>query len=256
MRNLRAVQPLPDARGPDVRFCRSCRHAEPAWCLHSVSQKRFYMRRLLQQVAGGALGAAAAGAKGLDRCSRCAQAHSLVSLWHMSAVWEVFERCSTADEDRKRQHLEKLLGCHAGQGHEHICLLHDEWQTAIGKCTTTDMPYLTHCRATATLWGIVQGNVDYSRRAASLQGASKDKLLYHVAIGSNCNKDVSSGEAAFLPLQHYFFGGCPLLHVDGTHACLACSFVAVKAPIGQCSVLAGAGRAEERQASQVNALPH
>jgi hypothetical protein len=43
------------------------------------------------------------------------------------------------------------------------------------------------------LWGIVQGNVDYSRRAASLQGASKDKLLYHVAIGSNCNKDVSSG---------------------------------------------------------------
>jgi hypothetical protein len=52
-----------------------------------------------------------------------------------------------------------------------------------------------HCRATATLWGIIQGNVDYSRRAASLQEASKDKLLYHVAIGSNCNKDVSMGSA-------------------------------------------------------------
>lgn len=35
--------------------------------------------------------------------------------------------------------------------------------------------------------------MDYSRRAETLKEASKDKLLYHVAVGSNCNKDVSSG---------------------------------------------------------------
>jgi hypothetical protein len=37
MRDPRAVQPLLDARGPDVRFCHSRRHAEPAWHLHSMS---------------------------------------------------------------------------------------------------------------------------------------------------------------------------------------------------------------------------
>lgn len=179
MHHPRTVQSFFDARGPDVRFCHSCRHAEPAWHLHSVKPKASDMRWLLQQAAGGALGAAAAGAKGLDRCSRCAQAHSMVSPRHMTCGWEVCERSSTADGDRGRQHRENLLGRHAGQEHEHIL--------------PRASPCPTPCRATATLWGIVQGNVDYSRRAASLQGASKDKLLYHVAIGSNCNKDVSSG---------------------------------------------------------------
>lgn len=53
--------------------------------------------------------------------------------------------------------------------------------------------------ATANLWAFIQSNVEHSRRTADLREASKDKLLYHVAIGSNCNKEVLEGRRNVKP---------------------------------------------------------